>query len=175
MLRFADETARGRAAVQEHPGDRPGLDHLAGIEHRHAVADTADHVHLVGDQHDGQAQLAVDLRQQRQHRGGGLRVQRAGGLVAQQDLRAGRQRAGDADALLLAAGQLRRILLRMRFQAHGLQQLGHARVDLRLRRAGQFQREGDIAGHRARGQQVEVLEDHADAPAQRAQAVRVQR
>ena len=176
MLRFADEAARGRVLrVQEHPGDRAGLDHLAGVEHGHAVADTADHIHLVGDQHDGQAQLAIDLRQQRQHRRGGLRVKRTGRLVAQQDLRTGRQRAGDADALFLATGQLRRILLRMRFEAHSLQQLGHARVDLRLRRAGQFQWEGDIAGHRARGQQVEVLEDHADAPAQRAQAVRVQR
>ncbi|KAG0924606.1 hypothetical protein G6F32_013848 [Rhizopus arrhizus] len=175
MLRFTDESARGRVLrVQEHPGKRSGLDHLPGIEHGNAIADATDHVHLVGDQLDGQAQLAVDLRQQRQHRGGGLRIERTGGFVAQQDLRARGQRAGNADALLLATGQLRRVLLRMCLQAHGLQQLGHARVDLRLRRAGQFQREGDVAGHRARRQQVEVLEDHADAPAQRAQAVRVQ-
>ncbi|KAG0734359.1 hypothetical protein G6F23_012467 [Rhizopus arrhizus] len=134
MLRFTDESARGRVLrVQEHPGNRSGLDHLPGIEHGNAIADATDHVHLVGDQHDGQAQLAVDLRQQRQHRGGGLRIERTGGFVAQQDLRARGQRAGNADALLLATGQLRRVLLRMCLQAHGLQQLGHARVDLRLR------------------------------------------
>ncbi|MNI56278.1 hypothetical protein D3C73_1112710 [compost metagenome] len=62
----------------------------------------------------------------------------------------------------------------MRLQADGLQQFGDARFDLGLRCSGQFQREGDVAGHRARGQQVEVLEDHADPAAQRAQALRLQ-
>ena len=39
---------------------------------------------------------------------GGLGVQRGGRLVGQQHRRLGGQRAGDADALLLAAGELRR-------------------------------------------------------------------
>lgn len=104
----------------------------------------------MGDQHDGQAQLAVDLRQQLQHRGGGLRIQRAGGLVAQQDLRAGGQRARNTDALLLPTGQLRRILVGVLLQPHPRQQLGHTRIDLGARGAGQFQRKRHIAGHGAR-------------------------
>ncbi len=62
----------------------------------------------------------------------------------------------------------------MRFQADGVQQFGHARIDLRARRAGQLQREGDIGRHGARGEQVEVLEDHADLPAQHAQALGIE-
>ena len=40
------------------------LDHAAGVHHRHAVADRLDHFHLVGDQHDGETQFAVDPAQQ---------------------------------------------------------------------------------------------------------------
>ncbi|EFF45487.1 hypothetical protein XAUB_04150 [Xanthomonas citri pv. aurantifolii str. ICPB 11122] len=176
MLGFGHEApGRDVFGMQEHLGDRAGFHQLAGVQHRDAVADTADHIHLMGDQHDGQAQLAVDLRQQLQHRGGGLRVQRAGGLVAQQDLRPGGQRTRDAHPLLLPARELRRILVGVLLQSDPGQQFGHARIDLGTRCAGQFQREGDIAGHGARGQQVEVLENHADAATQGAQALAVQR
>lgn len=44
--------------------------------------------------------------EQRQHLLAGLAVERAGGLVSQNDERVVDQRAGDADALLLAAGEL---------------------------------------------------------------------
>ncbi len=104
MLGFGHEAPGGDVfEMQEHLGHRAGFHQLTGVQHRHAVADATDHVHLMGDQHDGQTELAIDLRQQLQHRGGGLRVQRAGGLVAQQDLRPGGQRARNAHALLLSA------------------------------------------------------------------------
>lgn len=48
----------------------------------------------------------LDFRQQGQHRGGGLGIQRTGRLIAQQHFRPGGQRPGDADALLLPAGKL---------------------------------------------------------------------
>ena len=68
--------------IGKHLGHRALLDDLTGVHHGHAVADTADHVHLVGNQHDGQLQFTVDLGQQLQDRGRGLRVEGTGGLVA---------------------------------------------------------------------------------------------
>ena len=50
--------------MQEDLGDLAALDHLAGVEHGHAMANPADHLHLVGDQHDGQAELAIQLAQE---------------------------------------------------------------------------------------------------------------
>jgi hypothetical protein len=67
----------------------------------------------MGDQQDGQAELAVDVLQQRQDRARGFRVERRGRFVGQQKGRAGRKRAGDADALLLTAGKRRGIGFRL--------------------------------------------------------------
>ncbi|MDT4852037.1 hypothetical protein FQZ97_862540 [compost metagenome] len=129
----------------------------------------------MGDQHDGQVQLAVDLRQQLQHRGGGLRVEGAGGLVTQQDLRLGGQGAGDADPLLLSAGQLRRVFVGVLAEADPRQQFGHPRLHGAARQQpGQLQRQGDVGGDGLRRQQVEVLEDHPDPLAETPQARRVQ-
>ena len=93
----------------EHVEHRAFFDDAAVFHHRYAVADFAHHVHLVGDQHDGQFQLAVDVQQQVENGVGGLRIERRGGLVAQQHARVIGQRAGDADALFLAAAELRRV------------------------------------------------------------------
>ena len=60
-------------------------------------------------------------------------VQRGNGLVADYEVRVERQRAGDADALPLAAGELVRILLQVVFvQADLLDELAGAVVDLLL-------------------------------------------
>ena len=60
----------------------------------------------IRDRHDGQAQFPVEFAQQRQHGTRGLRIERARRFVAEQYVRPGRERAGDADALLLPAGEL---------------------------------------------------------------------
>ena len=60
-------------------------------------------------------------------------------------------------------------------EADARQQLGDAALDLTSRDAGHLEREGDIGRHRLRGQQVEVLEDHADPAAQGAQGAGVER
>jgi len=176
LFGFHDEALGGRVlGMQKHLGDRAVLDDHTGIHHRHTVAHAADHIHFMGDQHDGQVQFAVDLRQQVQHRGGGLRVEGAGGFVAEQDFRLGGQGAGNADTLLLAAGQLGRVLLGVVGQADALQQLGDALLDGAGRQlAGQLQRQGDIVGDGFRGQQIEVLEDHPDLLAETAQTVGIQ-
>ncbi len=60
---------------------------------------------LVGDEHD-RAALGGELAEQREHRGARLDVEVAGRLVGQQQRRVVDQRAGDREALLLAAGEL---------------------------------------------------------------------
>lgn len=87
--------------VAKHFPDRALLDDVSMLQHHDAVADVADHRHLVGDQHDGQAQALIDLAQQAEDRLGGLRVQCRGGFVAQQNLRVVHQCPGDADSLFL--------------------------------------------------------------------------
>ena len=120
----------------EHVEHRAFFDDAAVFHHRYAVADFAHHVHLVGDQHDGQFQLAVDVQQQVENGVGGLRIERRGGLVAQQHARVIGQRAGDADALFLAAAELRRVGVFAPLQADQRDQFRHARRNLRLGHAG---------------------------------------
>ena len=140
------------------------LDDGAAVHDRDLVADTADHVHLVGDQHDGQLQLAVDLGQQLQHRGGGLWVEGTGGLVAEQDARLGGQRAGDADALLHAAGDFLRILVQRVAHVHQRQVVLDPVAPFALVHAALEQlvhRHFDVLVDGQPGQQRMVLEHHA--------------
>ncbi|MCY1173185.1 hypothetical protein D9M73_133390 [compost metagenome] len=111
-----------------------------------------------------------------QDRSRGLRIERAGGFVAEQDFRLGRQGAGNADALLLATGQLRRIFFRVLGQADTGQQFTDTGVDFLARQlAGQGQWQRDVVGHGLGRQQVEVLEDHPDLLAEAPQVVGVER
>ena len=102
------------------------LEHAAPAEHRDLVAELDRLVDVVGDEHDGLAQFALqpqDLGLQLLADHG---VDGAERLVHQQDRRIGGKRAGHADALLLAARQLRRIAVgQLRIQADALQ---HARA-----------------------------------------------
>ena len=75
----------------------------------------------------------------------------------------GRQRAGNRDALLLAAGKLAGIMAQPLAEADRLQL---ARGDLEsIAVAGEFQRHGDVFQRRHVGDQVEGLEDDADIAA----------
>lgn len=80
-----------------------------------------------------------------------------------------RKRPGNADALLLPARQRRRIGFRLFRQADKLEQLGGARQAFGPGPAFDLERQRYIVFDRLGGQQVEMLEDHADAPAQRLQ------
>src|SRR5215213_2724781 len=88
---------------------RPDLDQvprLAGrveVEEGGDVAGTRRLLHVVSDDHDRVAVL--QLGDQVLDRQRGERIQRRAGLVHQQDLRLDRDRAGDAEPLLLAAGE----------------------------------------------------------------------
>jgi len=96
------------------------------------------------------------------------RVQRAGGLVGQQQPSLARHRAGHRDPLALAAGKLGRVAVRavaeVQFaeRAQGRQQCLPATHAIELKRQRNVFRGGQP------GQQVEVLEHVADVPAAQA-------
>ena len=100
--------AQPRPWGHQQVGEFTAFDNLALFQQRRVVTDGFHHLQLVRNQHDGQIEALVNIRQQGQHRGGGLGIQRTGRLIAQQHFRPGGQRPGDADALFLPTGKLRR-------------------------------------------------------------------
>ncbi len=120
------------------------FDDLAQIHHRHAVRQVLHDGEVVADEQQRHAELVLQIDQQvddlRLHR----HVQRRHRLIADDQVRARRQRARDADALPLAAGEFVRIAAdRVARQLHLVhQQLDafgqlaaaphHAEIDQRL-------------------------------------------
>ena len=105
----------------------------------------------------------VELAQQRDDRGAGLRVQRAGRLVGEDDRGLGDERARDRRALPLAAGELGRVVVEAMAEADALERLARALAPLRARHAGVEQAAGDVVDGRQPVEQVELLEDEAHA------------
>ena len=104
-------------------------------------------------------------------RGFGLHVERAGGLVEDQDRRVLQDGAGDGDALALAARQRGAALADHELVAAGLAgdeivRLGQPRRLLHLGVAGLGPADADVLGDRA-VEQARVLEHHRDLVAQR--------
>ena len=124
------------------------FDNFSVLKHRDPVAEGANNVHLMGDQHDGQTKALVDLFKQFQHRMGIFRVEGRCGFVAQQDLRLRDQRAGDTGTLLLAAGKLGRPAVAQGAEADQRQDLINPFLPFRARYAGHFQRQLNVLRHR---------------------------
>ena len=92
---------------------RPELDDAAEIHHGDAVADMRDHADVVRHEQQGQPEFALQVVEQVEHLGADRHVERRDRLVGDDDLRRERQRARDAEALALAAGQFVRIAAAM--------------------------------------------------------------
>ena len=114
------------AAPDVLPDERQEL-HAALLAREHAFVEVQRpvgalrRVRIVRHHDDGLAVVAVQRLQQVEDLVAGLAIEVAGRLVAQQQRRIGDDRARDADALLLAAGQLARIVLRAVGEADDLQ------------------------------------------------------
>ena len=121
---------------------------MAAVEYGHARADLANDGHFVGDDHHGDAQALVDVLEQGEDGLGGHGVEGAGGLVAQKHFRVAGQGAGDGHALLLAAGELSGIGVRLVLKADDLEKLHDSLVGLCLRNPGDLQRIAHVARHR---------------------------
>ena len=121
---------------------------------------------VVGDHHDGRPFL-VELAKQLQDPLGRLSVQVPGRFVGEDDLRPVQQGAGDGDALLLSAGELMRHLVGLGGHSDIVQHFGDPVVDsAAVLPAGGTEDEFQVGFHAAVHQQLEVLEYHAEAPAQ---------
>ena len=109
---LAEGRVRDDAAVAlARPAGLDEVDEHARACRHHADA-VGQHCRLVEgvrDEQDGGAGFAPKAQQLIAHEQPGLLVERAEGLVEQEQARARHERARDADALAHAAGELRRI------------------------------------------------------------------
>ena len=138
------------------------LDDASAFDHGDIVGDRADHRHFVRDEQDRQAKLRVDAGEKVEDRARRFRIERRSRLVGEQHLRVRGERAGDADALLLAAGEFGRVAIALVGKSDEKEELVDPRPDRGAVVAGDLERQGDILGGSPRREQVEMLEDHAD-------------
>ena len=145
-----------------------GVGEGAGLDQAVLDADgtlgVAGHTGVVRDQHDGDAVLGGQRLEQFEHFAAGARVEVAGRLVGEEQRRAVDEAASDGHALLLAAGQLRRVVVHAVAQADALQQgLGPlAGLAAGQVRRGVGQRHHDVVEGAGPAEQVEALKDEAD-------------
>ncbi len=85
--------------------ERSGFDQPAVTHHRDAVGDLGDHAHVVGDEQNRGAVVALQIADQRQDLLLRSDVERGRRLVGDQQFRLQHQRHRYHDALALAAGQ----------------------------------------------------------------------
>ena len=117
---------------------------------------------VVRDHHDRLPELLLQLAQQRRAIVlGVLRVEVAGGLVGDDELGVGDDRARDRDALLLAARELAREWSRAVREPDDAQRRRGALAPLGLREVGEQQRQLDVLARGEHRDQVEELEDEA--------------
>ena len=148
------------------------LDHAAVAHDDDAVGHLGDHAHVVGDQDDGRAELALQVAQQFQHLPCTVTSSAVVGSSAISTSGLQRQRHGDHHALAHAAGQLVRILLQPALglgDAHRLQRLDGALRAPRARDSAVCASIASISCRADRQHRVErghrLLEDHGDAVA----------
>jgi len=145
---------------------RGAFQHLSLVHEQDAVGHLAGETHFVRDAHHGHAVTGEVLHDQ-QHLVHHLRVQRGGGLVEQHDRRLHGQGARDGHALLLAARQLAGVGAGLVRQAHAFKQ-AHRKVlgFLRQHALELHWCERAVLQDGQVREQVELLEDEADAAAQ---------
>ena len=113
MLRLRVERVRGRE-----------LDDLAEVHDHHAVGDVPDDVQVVRDEDVRQPEVVLEVLEQVEDLRLHGDVERGHRLVADDQLRVHGERARDADALALAAGELvREAVVVLGVQPDDLEQL----------------------------------------------------
>lgn len=117
------------------------------------------------NQHDGKAQVAVNIPEQLQNGIGRLRIERRGRFVRQQHIRLSGQRPGYAYPLLLPSAQLGRIAARLARKLHQLQNVPDTPLHLRLGIPCHLQRKRDIFKDCLGIEQIKLLKNHPDLAA----------
>ena len=167
-------------AVQDI-GRRTLLDHLAMLQHDHAVGDIGHDAEVMGDEHHRHVATALQVADQFQDLRLRRDVERGGRLVGDQHGRFERKRHGDHRPLTLAAGQLMRIGAHRRFrirQADLAQQVESFLLALpRRQEIMRLEHLGDLVAdpHQGVQRRHRLLKHHGDvAAAQRKPAALVQ-
>ena len=127
-------------------------------------------VGAVGDHDDGGAG-GVEVAEQVHDVKAVVAVEVASGLVAEDELRVGDDRAGHGDTLLLPTGELLRIVARPVDDAHAVQHLVDLRLALRLAEAEIAQRQLHVLENVHVVNEVEALKHEADDAAPQRQTV----
>ncbi len=157
----------GVARVVEDDPRRALLDQTAGVQHADALAHLRDHGQVVADEQHARPEPGPKPGDQVEHLGLDRRVQPGGGLVQDQQLRLGRERHRDHDALLHPSRQLVRVPLHHAIGVGDLDRAEHlerALAGLLARRTADLEDLGDLPAHAHRGVQRRsgVLVDHRD-------------
>ena len=137
------------------------------IDDVHSAARAARHVLVMRDDRQGQP-VRVEFREEIEDGGRTLGVQVAGGLVAEQQAGRADQRTCDGHALPLAARQLARQEVGPVCQPHPLDRRHRPLATATQRLVAVDLGQHDVFQHAAVRQQVERLEDEADAAASQA-------
>ena len=148
-LRVLVELGRGA-----HLLDHARVHHRDGVGHGHGL------LLVVRDVHEGQPDLGLDPLDLDLHRAAQLQVESAERLVEQQHLGTVDQGPGEGDALLLAAGELGRLLARLGVELDEVEHLADLLVDLLA--LATAQPEGDVLVDVEVREQRVVLEDRVD-------------
>ena len=145
---------------------RPDLFDPALVHDNHAVGDFERLFLIVSDEDRGDVDFGMQRAQPLPQLLPHLRIERAKRLVEQQDARLDRERAGERDALPLAAGQLAGIAVGQPVELHQIQQLLDARTNRGLVLADgarlHAQAKGNVFEHRHVAEQRVVLEHESD-------------
>ena len=137
------------------------------LHDRDAIGEPQRLVEVVGDEHDALAEHLLQTQELVLHVAPDQRIERRERLVEKPDVRLDREAAGDADTLLLAAGQLARETVLAPFQSDQTDDLERPLAPRVPVLPAHLERVGDVVEHRAVRQQAEALEHHAHlAPAQ---------
>ena len=153
----------GRCA--DHLVGRADLHDLAVAHDQDAVTELERLAEVVGDEDHRLAHLLVQADDLVLHVATDQRVERGERLVEHQDLGVGRERAGQTDPLLHAAGELVGVVVLVALEADQVDHLLGAVAAVLLALAPHLETEGDVVDHLAVRQQAEVLEDHRDLAA----------
>ena len=145
-------------------GGGAGLLHQAVVE---KVDDVGHHhglVLVVGDEDGGHAKVLLDAANLHLEVAAELGVDGAEGLIQKEHLGLGDDGAGQGHTLLLAAGKLVGVLLRLVLQPHNGEDFRNLAADGILGDLLHVQAKGHVLGHAHVGEKAVLLEHHADAP-----------
>ena len=159
-----------RDGLRAVEGARVGQGHLDHVldgpwprrHDRDAVGERDRFVKAVRDEHDGSRGAPAHSDEPLAHEEPRLLVERAEGLVHQEDGRVERQRPRDGDALAHTARELARVLGLKALEPHGLEQSQRDLAPARGRHAQELEAEADVVERRAPREEPGVLEDEGD-------------